>query len=534
MGVAQAMKKSFAFHPFLFAVYPILYIYQRNMGQVNPSQLLVPIVVTTCLAAILLLITWLLMRNLKKAAMIVSLFVILFFSYRYLSNWLRIDRVLQIKMLPLPRNLLSIFVSFVAPLAMGIWCIHRYRRWLKELTALSNVTSLILLIFLVVGITSHSVRTSASITPLPSDTNTPPPRSVSAGTVDTPDIYYLILDGYGSAATLEHVYNHSNHEFIDALKERGFFVVENGYSNYDFTTKSLSSSLNMDYVHKAVESLNDQRARNLQYRQLVANNRILQFFRSREYTYIQVSTVGNLTEHNPYADLQFGGAMFDDFFLAILQTTLMEKMGTILDAVAKRKAVLFAFDTLASIPQMDEPTFTFAHMMSPHPPYAFHSSGEPYSYVQILMQEAMKRKEVYVEEVKALNEMLLSFVDTALANSKISPIIVLQGDHGPRPFWRGDMGATDPSRDRGYIDETLQILNAYHLPDGGQAALHATITPVNTFRAIISHYFGVTYDPLDDRSHLTVPSGLVDVTDMISRPASGPETPERDTGESQG
>jgi len=526
----QAMKKSFVIHPLLFAIHPILFIYQRNMGQVNASQLVMPIVATTVLAAVLLAVTWPIFRNLKKAALAASLFIILFFSYRYLSTWLSIERLFQLKMLPLPRNLLSLFVCFVAPLAVGSWLIHLGCRWLNNLTVLLNVTSLVLLVFLITIITSHAIRTTATVTPLPTDHSTEPSPPTASASVDAPDIYYLILDGYGGAGTLKDIYDYSNRPFVDALRDRGFYVVENGYSNYDFTTKSLSSSLNLDYVPGTVEQLKDQRARNLKYRQLVANNRVLQFFKSRGYTYVQIITTGNLTANNPYADKVLGKAMFDDFFLAVLQTTLIEKSGTILSAVAKRKAVLSAFDDLASVPQMDGPIFAFAHLMSPHPPYAFRSSGEPYSYFQILLQEAVKRKEVYVEEVKALNQQLLSFVDTVLANSRVPPIIILQGDHGPRPFWRGDSGADDPSQNREQINETLQILNAYYLPDDGQSALRPSMTPVNTFRAIINQYFGGTYELLDDRSYLTTPSGLVDVTDMTSLSAASPQTRDRNTG----
>ena len=35
----------------------------------------------------------------------------------------------------------------------------------------------------------------------------------------------------------------------------------------------------------------------------------------------------------------------------------------------------------------------------------------------------------------------------------------------------------------------MSILNAYHLPRGGETALYPEITPINSFRVILDYYF---------------------------------------------
>jgi len=59
-----------------------------------------------------------------------------------------------------------------------------------------------------------------------------------------------------------------------------------------------------------------------------------------------------------------------------------------------------------------------------------------------------------------------------------------------------------------FIRERISILNAYYLPDGGEKHLYKSITPVNTFRLVLNHYFGSDYEMLKDVSYwLYFPDG---------------------------
>ncbi len=44
----------------------------------------------------------------------------------------------------------------------------------------------------------------------------------------------------------------------------------------------------------------------------------------------------------------------------------------------------------------------------------------------------------------------------------------------------------------------MSILNAYYLPDGGEQLLYDSISPVNTFRLILRHYFNEDIELIDD------------------------------------
>ncbi len=64
-----------------------------------------------------------------------------------------------------------------------------------------------------------------------------------------PDIYYIILDGYGRGDVLKSVYGFDNEKFYNELENRGFFIARKSNANYAQTTLfSLASSLNMEYL----------------------------------------------------------------------------------------------------------------------------------------------------------------------------------------------------------------------------------------------------------------------------------------------
>jgi hypothetical protein len=107
-------------------------------------------------------------------------------------------------------------------------------------------------------------------------------------------------------------------------------------------------------------------------------------------------------------------------------------------------------------------------------------------------------RKAYGEQVDYLNVKVRQIVDRILAHSKRPPIIILQGDHGPgsRLVFGRENGSTT------WVDlrERMSILNAYDLPAGGEKVLYPSITPVNTFRSILSYYFGAKYSRLPDQS----------------------------------
>ena len=73
------MKRTLVLHPFIVAVFPALALYTYNTQELSLSELVVPFSIALALAMLMLLSTWLVLRNLNKAALVVSLFLALVF-----------------------------------------------------------------------------------------------------------------------------------------------------------------------------------------------------------------------------------------------------------------------------------------------------------------------------------------------------------------------------------------------------------------------------------------------------------------------
>ena len=88
-----------------------------------------------------------------------------------------------------------------------------------------------------------------------------------------------------------------------------------------------------------------------------------------------------------------------------------------------------------------------------------------------------------MNQVLFMNDQILPIIQEIIAESKTDPIIIIQGDQGSE--------IESPRR-------RMSILNAYLLPDGGRKLLYESISPVNTFRIVLNHYFDAQFELLDD------------------------------------
>lgn len=91
----------------------------------------------------------------------------------------------------------------------------------------------------------------------------------------------------------------------------------------------------------------------------------------------------------------------------------------------------------------------------------------------------------YQHTITYLNNRFVEIVGKIIRESKVPPIIILQGDHG---FSKDD-------------NNRMNIFDAYYLPGDGKNQIYPSITPVNSFRIIFNTYFGGKYPLLKDTSN---------------------------------
>jgi hypothetical protein len=282
---------------------------------------------------------------------------------------------------------------------------------------------------------------------------------------------------------------------------------------------------------------------------LIQSNQTVAAFKQLGYTYIHFATEYSMTRTNPFADIVYDGydeqvikigpvelnpktARLSDYHLAFGKTTLLLPFMETIELNDSRIRTAYNLEKLVEIPMMPEPTFTFAHLMLPHFPYAFGRDEGPVDPAMpvdgdIVDPEKYAPFAGYLDQVVYTNRVISQTVKRIVEQSPVEPIIILEGDHGFR-WLCTDCYAESNSWDATHYSETvLSILDAYYLPDGGDALLYPTISPVNTFRVIFDYYFGADLGLLDDRHFMPEnyygrPYFFVDITETVNNSRTNP------------
>ena len=480
--------KAVPWHVLLLSAYPILALLAHNATEVAPTVALLPLAISAASAGILLLVLYVLLRNWQRAALVTTILLILFFSYGHIYSLLKGIHI-SVFFVFRHRTLAPIFLILAG---LGTWWACRKKLNIQNVTLTLNVTGIILIIMPVIQSSLVSWKQWNAWR----ESSQTVPSSLNAGTVSTfqesPDIYYIILDSYTRADTIQKLYGYDNSNFHNSLEELGFYVADCSQSNYAQTELSLASSLNLDYLDVLNASFVPGNTDRSPLWPLIRNSVIRQFLESRGYKTIAFQTGygwTQITNADIYLAPHPGAWELNIFQYMLIQTTAGR---VLLDASELslpntpddliRRNTQFALEKLQVIPYIEGPKFIFAHLLVPHS-FVFGPNGEPIA-IDVSTMTADIFKQGYVDQVIFINKQIETIVSTIIANSPTPPIIIIQGDHGPTGSGRSNR---------------VSILNAYYLP-GHQDMLYKSITPVNTFRVVLDAYFGQNLPLLPDIS----------------------------------
>jgi hypothetical protein len=485
--------------PFLLAIYPVLLLYATNVD-------LVPVGVVARLMVLLVVITagllWLLRfvaSNLAGRAIVLFVFyanVYLFTPYAIANeSW-------PARLINGPR---AVLVVLAITILLTAYLVRKGASRLSPLVLLLTTFMLVLLAFALVDVAKGFSATTRPRSLFAADAMLEHNLAHSLQPSTTPpDIYYIILDGYGRSDILNDYFQVENEEFENFLRGQGFYVASGSHSNYGQTYFSLASSLNLNYLEPIQQAVGLKGNSRKALRYLIENNSVARLLRAAGYRYVLLASTYSGTLYSPLADVclceTYGMTEFERTF--INKTMLGLWLPRSLHYEAHRQKLNSMFDQLARLPELDSPKFVFAHFLAPHPPFVFASDGSAINYERPfgLLDGSHYRgsRAEYVAgyrgQVTYLNRKLQEAVAAILARSTTPPIIILQGDHGPGSM----LHWSDPAQTN--MAERFSILNAYYLPGDGKSALYDTITPVNTFRIIFNEYFGAKWERLEDKS----------------------------------
>jgi len=519
------VKKLPVIHPFLMALFPILFLLARNVATVPLSQSLPPSAILLGFAFVGTSLLRMLLGDGRKAGMIVSVFLILGFSYGHVFEPVARLAHSQFGVVLRQEHLL---LACAAIFALYVYMAIRTES--SEIwTMILNVMAISLVAVSAARIGAYEVR--VGVTHRASRLRPAEPVEInpgSEGNEDLPDIYYIILDRYASSSTLQQYFHFDNGDFTDHLASQGFYVASEARANYPKTFESLASSLNMSHLTYLSDELGSDASDKSVVYEMIEDYEVWRFLKSRGYTFYHFGSWWEPTRHNRHADVSFTVPL-TEFWMLLYRTSILHPIGTrlgILDPREMRQqTVLRKFDRLADVPGAKGPKFVFVHMLLPHNPYVFGPNGEMLAYEQV---KARTEIENYLNQLAFTNEKMTWVIDEILSKSERPPIIVVQADEGPCGFLEEFGGTCGDSIDWTELSEEalrvhMRIFSAYYLPGVDyEAVLYPSVTPVNSFRIIFHHYFGANYSLLDDTSYIFKdmehPYSFFDVTDAVKYP----------------
>jgi hypothetical protein len=498
-NIWRMLSKWFAipWYPLAISAYPVLTLLATNTGQVGLEAGIRPLAVSVLFGGVLYILLWLLLRQVHKAAFLTALWLALFFSYGH--AYIYID-----EKFPDSNYTRWLAAAWILLFVLTLFWVTRPRLTFISSAPTLNTVALALLVMAGWQILSDIQPRSAHALALPDA----PIQTDLVRPDNPPDVYFFLLDSYTRADLLQQAYGFDNSEFLDGLRQRGFFVAECSQSNYVRTEISLGSSLNLDYLQDLSDKFSpDSIKRGLLWDSL-RHNAVRYNFESIGYETITVETEFewlNIKDSDHYLSppaLSSGMNAFEGLFLRTTLARYAQDWGWVdpdsLAGVNSRDRFNTVFNNIEDIAQMPQPTFAYLHLISPHPPFVFDANGNPTDPADFWNEQRLypadMYKKGYVDQMQFLNKKLLQAVDTILAESDVPPIIILQGDHGP---W------LQPK------DKRMWILAAMYFPNH-QDALYSTITPVNIFRLVFNLYFGGKYDVLKDVSYFSPVPKLYD------------------------
>jgi hypothetical protein len=489
------------FHPILWALQPIAFLYARAVHEVSAVDILAP--VGAALAGAVL--TWaaatmILRRDFRKGACLSSVLLVLFFSFgrvvgladRFFEAtglWPNLEHMhLATRTLSLQAFVLAVFAVVIVGMIVRL---GRRKPLSEKITPLMAHMAAVLLVVSTVEIALGFLAVRRPQAPPAA-----PPAASRTGQDHLPDIYIIVVDAYARADVLKECYGFENGPFLAALSDLGFAVTTRSSANYPLTFLSLASALNMTSLENLAREAGPRSRSQKKAQNMIRNNGVMAFLKGRGYRTIHLASAWAGTRANPYADevrTDHVRVMDDDFTRALVDTSLL----VLYDSRWLEDMALFyreQFTRLEETAAEPGPKMVFCHFLLPHHPYVFDRNGAVVSngsFVDnLLFRKAQwRRSDAYVEQLVFLNARLLEAFRSILAASPAPPVIVLFSDHGP-------LAATPDAEaaKRAQLDNLIAAL----LPGAPAGLLPDDTRLINLFPVVLNHYFDAGFAMRDD------------------------------------
>lgn len=427
------------------------------------------------------LICLILLRSFSKAAVHSFVILSLFYFLGEIKDSLREyfdDSIIHSYKLLIPVGIIIVTTSYLI--------IRKKEDWGKVILYLNSVVIVAILIDLFTFfLIKKSDNTNSKIV---SD-------FAYCSTCEKPDIYYIIFDSYSSSSILRQEFSYNNSEIESNLKENGFQIISGSKSNYNLTPFCISSTFDLNYIPEV-----DTTKKHLikDYHNMIERiytNSLFTILKNQGYNIYNhsifdvkdfPSTVPRFDEWKTYRLFQQYNIVRKTYNEIGWQLPRWIKISfgrepseTYLDERNAHDSA--TLDHLFSTIELNTPSpkFVYSHILIPHSPYMFDSSGKKIKPAHFLTPE--EDKKAYINQLIYSTSIMKRLLEKIKPTLQKPAVVIIQGDHGYRFF--------DPSK----TQYEFPNLNAIYFPPKYNFIANDSITGVNTFRLVLNKLFKQNY-----------------------------------------
>jgi len=510
------MKRTAVLHPFFLGAFSILFLYAQNAAEMRFGEVIIPLMVTWIVTALVMFPLTRALGSSQQAGFAVSALVMAFFSYGYMFDSLEVLSELTGFSTVANRVLILVGATLIFLAVFGL--VRALGENIVQMSALLNFVAggLIVVQLLTIGSTLLDRRKSQVAASFEEEFTESSSRN--------PDIFFIVLDGYGRQDVLQDLYAHDNGPFLESLESLGFEVAADSRAPYAQTFLSLASIFNLDYL-ESFASLSPDSDDRVQLAESIWDGVAIQTLKQQGYSTVSFASGYYLTEFENADRYLAPGQSMGEFSRLLVHTTALRLFeDSNVQASRFRSRIEYTLRSLDKLGATETPTFVMAHVVAPHPPFVLGREldaipeGEPIHFNdgtdRIRTQEQREQYvDLYREQLRALNELVEEAVSGLVARPEDDrPVIVIASDHGPGSELRNhSLKETD-------LRERFGSLFAVCLPNGkSNDVLPDPMTPVNAFRLIFNRYLETDYPLLPSRSFFSAwdrPFDLIEIDDQ--------------------
>jgi hypothetical protein len=501
-------------HVFFAGALPLLIFLRGSGSGATPRTGLWPLAAISILVCAIWCILAAVFRETQRAALVATVLALATFGYFVVADLAAVTG--------------GPAVVAIAYVLIGL-CLVVIARARKELlillTVFANLIVLAATAYQTVVFAEHERRISVQLEaeiPLPLSGLNPRPGAVR------PDIYILDLEGYGRADVLRDYYGFED-RLVPELESLGFTVAAEAAGNYPQMTQSLAAALNMDYLPPLLRAPESTVTLRRRLGELIAQNRFFAALHAAGYRLTSYESEYAFARPRPVDDRPGPLLRFTNFEYRLYESStiprVLELLGLgrgLIPLAVHHHQILWTLDHFGSEPTDGRPALVFAHVLMPHPPFAFEADGRVRNTrIGMAFNDgdqwrtlAQGRKESYedgyLDGIRFLNARLPALVRRVIGRTSRPTIFCILSDHGPASRLRWE----DPNPVS--IRERHGILFAVRFADGVPPNISQRITPVNAYRILLNHALGTALPLLEDRSYFSTWERLSEYLDVTA------------------